>query len=93
MNGKQLVYSFLKMAFRVQKKIKIRRDKDKFLEVLMKNNGHHSVLDLGAQIGLDENDTMEIVAQLLSEFKIEYTVNGFCDYSLMRTQKRGKKSN
>lgn len=68
------------------------RDKDKFLDALIKSNGHHNVLDLGAQIGLDENATMEIISQLLAEFKIEYAANGVCDYSLMRSQNRVKKS-
>lgn len=93
MNGKQFIYSFVKMTSTVQKKIKRMRDKDKFLEVLMKSNGHHNALDLGAQIGLDENATMEIISQLLAEFKIEYAVNGVCDYSLMRKQSRGKRAN
>lgn len=93
MNGKQFIYSFVKMTYSVQKKIKRMRDKDKFLEVLMKSNGHHNALDLGSQIGLDENATMEIISQLLAEFKIEYASNGVCDYSLMRNQSRGKRAN
>ncbi|MBF4483494.1 hypothetical protein IRZ78_01565 [Flavobacterium sp. CSZ] len=69
------------------------RDKDRFLHALIKSNGHHNVIDLGAQIGLDENATMEIVTQLLAEHKIEYALNGVCDYSLMRSQNRPKKAN
>ena len=69
------------------------RDKDRFLNTLIKSNGHHNVIDLGAQIGLDEKDTMEIVTQLLAEYKIEYALNGVCDYSLMRSQNRVKKAN
>lgn len=90
MNGKHLMYSFVKITTAFQKKIKRMRDKDKFLEALIKSNGHHNVIDLGIQIGLDENATMEIITQLLSEYKIEYTVNGVCDYSLMRSQNRMK---
>lgn len=93
MNGKQLMCSFVKMTYTVQKKIKRMRDKDKFLEVLMKSNGHHNAIDLGAQIGLDENATMEIISQLLAEFKIEYASNGVCDYSLMRNRSRDKRTN
>ncbi|KQB41373.1 hypothetical protein [Flavobacterium aquidurense] len=66
----------------------MKRDKENFLNVLIKSNGHHNIIDLGEQIGLDENATMQIVTQLLAEFKIEYTVNGMCDYSLMRSQSR-----
>ncbi|WP_428229571.1 hypothetical protein [Flavobacterium sp.] len=92
MKSKQLIQRFIKMTSTFQKKIKRMRDKDKFLEVLVKSNGHHNAIDLGAQIGLDENTTMEIIMQLLAEYKIEYAVNGVCDYSLMRSQNRVKRS-
>lgn len=91
MKSKQLMYSLVKMTTTFHKKIKIMRDKDRFLHALIKSNGHHNVIDLGAQIGLDETATMEVVAQLLAEFKIEYALNGVCDYSLMRSQNRAKK--
>jgi len=87
------MYNLLKITSSFQKKIKIMRDKDRFLNTLIKSNGHHNVIDLGAQIGLDEKDTMEIVTQLLAEYKIEYALNGVCDYSLMRSQNRVKKAN
>lgn len=93
MKSKNLMYSFVKMTVTFQKKIKIMRDKDRFLHALIKSNGHHNVVDLGAQIGLNEDATMEIVTRLLAEFKIEYAVNGVCDYSLMRSQKQVKKYN
>jgi hypothetical protein len=93
MKSKQLLYSLVKMTSGFQKKIRIMRDKDRFLHALIKSNGHHNVTDLGAQIGLDENATMEIVSQLLAEHKIEYALNGVCDYSLMRNQNRVKKAN
>lgn len=82
------MYRFIIKTYTLKKKIKMMRDKENFLDVLIKSNGHHNILDLGAQIGLDENATMEIVTQLLAEFKIEYIVNGICDYSLMRSQNR-----
>ena len=63
------------------------RDKDNYLDALKKSNGRHNILDLGAQMGLDENATMELIAQLLSEFKIEYSVNGHCDYSPIKARK------
>lgn len=87
------MYNLLKITSSFQKKIKIMRDKDRFLNTLIKSNGHHNVIDLGAQIGLDEKGTMEIVTQLLAEYKIEYALNGVCDYSLMRSQNRVKKAN
>ena len=87
------MYNLLKITSSFQKKIKTMRDKDRFLNTLIKSNGHHNIIDLGAQIGLDEKDTMEIVTQLLAEYKIEYALNGVCDYSLMRSQNRVKKAN
>lgn len=87
------MYNLLKITSSFQKKIKIMRDKDRFLNTLIISNGHHNIIDLGAQIGLDEKDTMEIVTQLLAEYKIEYALNGVCDYSLMRSQNRVKKAN
>ena len=87
------MYNLLKITSSFQKKIKTMRDQDRFLNTLIKSNGHHNVIDLGAQIGLDEKDTMEIVTQLLAEYKIEYALNGVCDYSLMRSQNRVKKAN
>lgn len=93
MNSKHLMYSLTRMTYTFQKKIKIIRDKDRFLNALIKSNGNHNVLDLGAQIGLDEHATMEIIAQLLAEFKIEYAVNGACDYSLIRRKSQIKKAN
>lgn len=93
MASKHLIHSFIKITYTFHKKIKRMRDKDKFLEVLIKSNGHHNATDLGAQIGLDENETMEIITQLLAEFKIEYATNGVCDYSMMRNQKQIKKFN
>ena len=93
MKSKPLMYRFVKITAAFQKKIKTMRDKDRFLNTLIKSNGHHNVIDLGAQIGLDENATMEIVTQLLAEYKIEYALNGVCDYSLMRSQNRVKKAN
>lgn len=93
MTSKQLIHRFIKITYTFQKKIKRMRDKDKFLEVLIKSNGHHNAIDLGAQIGLDENETMEIITQLLAEFKIEYATNGVCDYSLMRSKNQARKFN
>ena len=81
------------MKHTFQKKIKTIRAKDQFLNALIKSNGHHNVIDLGAQIGLDEDATMKIITQLLSEFKIEYALNGVCDYRLMKNQNRIKKQN
>jgi hypothetical protein len=44
-------------------------------------------IELGEKLGLDEEVTRQILTQLLSEYKIEYIENGFCEYSVMKTIK------
>lgn len=66
--------------------------KDRYYNALIENDGQLNEIDLGEKFGLDENDTREIIVQLLSEHKIEYKENRACNYSLMKNQKRKKKS-
>lgn len=42
------------------------------------------------KMGFNEDETNEIIVQLLSEHKIEYRENKACNYS---TMKRGRKKN
>ncbi|MCS4229258.1 hypothetical protein [Sphingobacterium sp. BIGb0165] len=65
-------------------------NKEKYYKALIDNAGHLNEIDLGEKIGLNENETNEIIAQLLSEYKIEYTENKACNYS---PTKRTKKKN
>jgi len=67
-------------------------NKDRYFKYLVENRGQLNEIDLGENIGLDEEETREIIAQLLSEHKIEYVVNGACNYRLNKTTKRKNKS-
>ena len=63
-------------------------NKDRYFKSLGQNNGELNEIDLGEQIGLSMDETQRIIAQLLSEHKIEYTANKSCNYRLIRTKKR-----
>ena len=67
-------------------------NKEKYYKALIENNGQLNKIDLGEKIGLDENETREIIALLLSEHRIEYEENRVCNYSLMKTRKRKRKN-
>lgn len=67
-------------------------NKERYYKALVENNGQLNEIDLGEKIGLDENETREIIAQLLSEHKIEYEENRVCNYSIMKIQKRKRKN-
>ncbi|VFA41411.1 hypothetical protein [Chryseobacterium indologenes] len=56
-------------------------NKEKYYKALIDNEGQLNEIDLGEKIGLNENETNEIIAQLLSEYKIEYTENRGCNYN------------
>jgi len=59
-------------------------DKERYYKALIENNGRLNEIDLGEKIYLDENETREIISQLLSEHKIEYVENRACNYSLVK---------
>lgn len=63
-------------------------NKETYYKALMGNNGQINEIDLGEIIGLKEEETREIIAQLLSEYKIEYVENRICNYSIMAKLKR-----
>ena len=67
-------------------------NKEKYYKALIDNDGQLNEIDLGEKIGLNENGTNEIIAQLLSECKIEYTENRACNYSPTKRAKRKNKS-
>ncbi len=68
-------------------------NKDNYFKALVENNGQFNEIDLGEKIGLNEEETTEIIAQLLSEHKIEYVENRDCSYSIMKTRKRKASNN
>jgi len=59
-------------------------NKEKYYQVLKNNNNQLNEVDLGEQIGLDEDDTRRIISQLLFENRIEYEENNVCNYKLVR---------
>jgi len=54
--------------------------KEQFYHALKVNNGKLNELELGAMLGLNEDETMQLIAQLLTEFRITHTPHGACDY-------------
>ena len=63
-------------------------NKDRYYHALIENNGQLNEIDLGEKFGLGENETREIIIQLLSEHKIEYKKHSACHYRLMNSRKR-----
>lgn len=63
-------------------------NKERYYKALIKNDGQLNEIDLGEKIYLDENETREIISQLLSEHKIEYVENRACNYRLVKNNCR-----
>ena len=59
-------------------------NKERYYKALIKNDGRLNEIDLGEKIYLDENETREIISQLLSEHKIEYVESRACNYRLVK---------
>lgn len=59
-------------------------NKERYYKALIKNDGRLNEIDLGEKIYLDENETREIISQLLSEHKIEYVENRACNYKITK---------
>ncbi len=68
------------------------KNKDRYFKALAQNNGLLNEIDLGEQLGLNQDETQEIIVRLLSEHKIEYVENKSCNYRLNKTTKRKNKS-
>ncbi|HAA16029.1 MAG TPA: hypothetical protein DCE41_31725 [Cytophagales bacterium] len=64
-------------------------NKDTYYRLLTENKGQRNEIEVGEQIGLEEETTREIIAQLLAEHRIEYVLDRACNY---RPLKRGKMS-
>jgi hypothetical protein len=62
--------------------------KEMYFKVLRENNGQLNEIDLGKMIGLNEEETREVIAQLLSEHRIKYAENRSCNYRLNKARKR-----
>ena len=63
-------------------------NKERYYKALLKNNGQLNEIDLGEKIYLKENETREIISQLLSEHKIEYIENRSCSYRIVKNNNR-----
>ena len=68
------------------------KNKEKYYRALIENDGQLNEIDLGERIGLSEDETNEIIVQLLSEYKIEYVDNRICNYSPMKRIRRRNNS-
>ncbi|MEO1033263.1 MAG: hypothetical protein AAFX55_17800 [Bacteroidota bacterium] len=64
--------------------------KEIYLKAFIENEGQLNEIDLSEKFGLNEEETREIIAQLLSEHKIEYAENRSCNYWLNKATKRRK---
>jgi hypothetical protein len=62
--------------------------KEAYYKALIENNGQLNEIDLGEKLGLNEEETREIIAQLLSEHKIEFMENRSCNYRINKSKKR-----
>ncbi|MGB0871107.1 MAG: hypothetical protein ACPGSD_16075 [Flavobacteriales bacterium] len=60
------------------------KNKERYMNALIKNNGKLNEIDLGEKLFIDANDTMEIISQLLSEYKIVYETYGVCNYKVIK---------
>ncbi|MBP2616653.1 hypothetical protein [Chryseobacterium jejuense] len=64
-------------------------NKDRYYNALIENDGQLNEIELGEKFGLDENETREIIVQLLSEHRIEYKENRACNYKPRKKIKAG----
>lgn len=59
-------------------------NKERYFKALKDNNGKLNEIDLGEKIGLLEDETREIIAQLLCEYSIEYCEHKVCQYKVIK---------
>ena len=52
----------------------------KYLNALKANNGQLDEISLGESLGLSEEQTNQIIAELLADNKIEFQSFGLCSY-------------
>ncbi len=64
--------------------------KEVYYKAFIENNAQLNEIDLGEKFGLSEDETREIIVQLLSEHKIEYVENRSCNYRINRTKRQKK---
>lgn len=54
--------------------------KEHYLLALRQSAGRANEIGIGERIGLSEEETEIIIAQLLAEHRVEYVANGICQY-------------
>lgn len=57
-------------------------NKEQYLKALIADNGNHDEISLGEALNIDEESTRKLISMLLAEYKIEFAVNGACNYRL-----------
>ncbi|WP_299533087.1 hypothetical protein [Ulvibacterium sp.] len=57
-------------------------DQLKYYEALKLDNGRLDEIELGERLGISETRTRELIAILLSEYRIMYASNGYCNYRI-----------
>ncbi len=63
-------------------------NKERYYTALVENRGRLNELEVGACIGLSDDETQVIIAQLLSEYKIKHVENRVCTYEPQRLKNR-----
>lgn len=66
------------------------KNKEIYYKAFIENDGQLNEIDLGEKFGLNEDETREIIVQLLSEHKIEYIEDRSCNYRIKKSGKRKK---
>ncbi|MDO5970434.1 hypothetical protein Q4Q35_11520 [Flavivirga aquimarina] len=66
-------------------------NKKRYYKAFIENNGLLNEIEVGRKVGLDENETMKIVSQLLQEHKIKYMEHKASNYSLTKKCKKRNK--
>ncbi len=63
-------------------------NKEKYYKAFLENRGQLNEIDLGEGLGLQEDETREIIVQLLFEHKIEYVEHSACNYIPKKRKER-----
>lgn len=63
-------------------------NKEYLYRLLVEDDGQNNELELGEKLGLTPQETQEVIAQLLSEFKIEFLSNRNCNYKVVNKPKK-----
>lgn len=63
-------------------------NKQRYYQALAENKGRLNEIDLGEMIGLEEDETRQIIVELLSEHKIESHQYQPCNYTAIKTKSK-----